>query len=155
MVLIGAGSALLGLVGAHSGALTLLPGLAVVGVGVGLAIPTLTVAAMSAAPPQLGGMVAGTLNTARQLGYALGVAVLGLIFRSTVEGHVSDPGLVGAIVAGHAPRIDPVREAVAAGLRNGYLVAGAAGVLGGMLVLWLVRPSARTHAPSQPVPAHV
>jgi EmrB/QacA subfamily drug resistance transporter len=153
MVLIGIGSALQGVLGADSGALALLPGLAIVGAGVGLAIPTLTAAAMSAAPPQLGGMVAGTLNTARQLGYALGVAVLGLIFRSTVQSQVSDPGLVGAIVAGHAPRIVPVRAAVTAGLHNGYLIAGAAGVVGGLLVLWLVRPAVRAHAPQQPVPA--
>jgi EmrB/QacA subfamily drug resistance transporter len=156
MVLIGIGSALQGVVGADSGALALLPGLAVVGIGVGLAIPTLTAAAMSAAAPQFGGMVAGTLNTARQLGYALGVAALGLIFRTTVEGHVADPGLVGAIVAGQAPRIAPVREAVAAGLRSGYLVAGAAGVVGGLLVLWLVRPAVHSHtAAQQPAPARV
>jgi EmrB/QacA subfamily drug resistance transporter len=152
MLLVGIGAGLQSLVGAGSDALTLLPGLAVVGVGVGLAIPTLTSAAMSAAPPQLGGMVAGTLNTARQLGYALGVAVLGLIFRTTVQSHVTDPGLVGAIVAGHAPRIDPVRDAVAAGLHNGYLVAGAAGLVGGLLVLWLVRPTTRSHTEARPVP---
>jgi EmrB/QacA subfamily drug resistance transporter len=155
LVLIGVGSGLQSVVGADSGALALLPGLAVVGIGVGLAIPTLTAAAMSAAPPQLGGMVAGTLNTARQLGYALGVAVLGLIFRNTVEGHVSDPGLVEAVVAGQAPRVDEVREAVAAGLHAGYLVAGAAGVVGGLLVLWLVRPAARAEAPEPAVPARV
>lgn len=153
LVLIGLGSGLQSVVGADSGALALLPGLAVVGIGVGLAIPTLTAAAMSAAPPQLGGMVAGTLNTARQLGYALGVAVLGLVFRDTVEGHVSDPGLVEAVAAGQALRVDEVREAVAAGLHAGYLVAGAAGVVGGLLVLWLVRPAARAHAPEAAVPA--
>jgi hypothetical protein len=127
----------------------LFAGLALVGVGCGLAIPTLTSAAMSAAPPQLGGMVAGALNTARQLGFALGVAVLGLVFRTTVEGHVTDPGLVGAIVAGQAPRTPDVHEAVVAGLSSGYLVAGIAGLLGGVLVLWLVRASARQHTPAQ------
>ena len=155
LLLIGIGAGLQGLVGASSGARTLLPGLAVAGVGVGLAIPTLTAAAMSAAPPQLGGMVAGTLNTARQLGYALGVAVLGLVFRQTVQGHVTDPRTVGAIVAGKAPRTGAVHEAVAAGLRNGYLVAGAAGLVGGLLVLWLVRPTTHPHAAPKtaPVPA--
>jgi EmrB/QacA subfamily drug resistance transporter len=139
MVLIGAGGWLQSTVGPDSGALTLLPGLAVVGIGVGLAIPTLTAAAMSAAPPQLGGMVAGTLNTARQLGYALGVAVLGLVFKTTVEGQLANPALVGGVVSGQAPRTPEVHAAVAAGLHTGYLVAGAAGVLGGLLVLWLVR----------------
>ncbi|MCE0765494.1 MFS transporter [Pseudonocardia kujensis] len=152
LVLVGVGSGLQSMVGAESGALALLPGLAVVGVGVGLAIPTLTAAALSAAPPQLGGMVAGTLNTARQLGYALGVAVLGLVFRNTVEGHVSDPGLVEAVVAGQAPGTGEVHAAVAAGLHAGSLLAGAAGVVGGLLVLLLVRPTARAHAPQTAVP---
>ncbi|GAA1856090.1 MFS transporter [Pseudonocardia ailaonensis] len=150
MVLIGAGGWLQSMVGADSGALALLPGLAVVGIGVGLAIPTLTSAAMSAVPPQLGGMVAGTLNTARQLGYALGVAVLGLVFRTTVEGHVANPALVGAVVSGQAPRTPEVHAAVAAGLHTGYLVAGAAGILGGLLVLVLVRAT-RPH-PTGPAP---
>jgi hypothetical protein len=98
-------------------------------------------------------MVAGTLNTARQLGYALGVAVLGLVFRTTVEDNVHDQGLAGAAVAGQAPRTREVSEAVAAGLNHGYLVAGALGVLGGLLVLWLVRPSAghgERGAPAEP-----
>ena len=76
MLLIGIGGWLQMLVGPSSGASALLPGLAVAGFGIGLAIPTLTAAAMSAAPAELGGMVAGAVNTARQLGYALGVAVL-------------------------------------------------------------------------------
>jgi EmrB/QacA subfamily drug resistance transporter len=142
LVLIGVGSALQGLVDGGSTAWVLVPGLAVVGIGVGLAIPTLTAAAMSAAPPQLGGMVAGTLNTARQLGYALGVAVLGLVFSHSA-------GDVEALAAGHGAGA----SAVALGLRNGYLVAGAAGVVGGLLVLALVRPVVRAHA--APAPARV
>jgi len=152
LLLVGAGSGLQGLVHGDSTAWALVPGLALVGIGVGLAIPTLTAAAMSAAPPQLGGMVAGTLTTARQLGFALGVAVLGLVFRSTIADSVSDEGLVEAIVAGHAPRTTLVQDAVAAGLRDGYLVAGAAGVLGGLLVLALVRPHPTTPPPRTPHP---
>jgi hypothetical protein len=142
MLLVGAGSGLQALVSADSSQWVLLPGLAVVGIGVGLAIPTLTAAAMSAAPPQLGGMVAGTLNTARQLGFALGVAVLGLVFQHSA-------GDVEALAAGHGAAAD----AVADGLRNGYLVAGAAGLVGGLLVLALVRPVVRAH--QAPVPARV
>jgi MFS family permease len=138
---------------ADSSAWVLVPGLAVIGIGVGLAIPTLTAAAMSAAPPQLGGMVAGTLNTARQLGFALGVAVLGLVFGTTVTGRVSAPGIVAAISSGQAPRTAEVAAAAADGLRNGYLVAGIAGVLGGLLVLALVRPMASQHPEQPKIPA--
>lgn len=143
MVLIGVGGWLQMLIGQDSGPSALLPGLAVVGVGIGLAIPTLTAAAMSAAPTELGGMVAGAVNTARQLGYALGVAVLGLVFRTTVEHHAHDPGLIAAAAAGQAPRTDSTAAAIVAGLDTGYLLAGAVGVLGGLLVLWLVRPEPR------------
>ncbi|WP_218129963.1 MFS transporter [Pseudonocardia oroxyli] len=132
LLLVGVGSGLQALVREDSSQWVLLPGLAVVGIGVGLAIPTLTAAAMSAAPPQLGGMVAGTLNTARQLGFALGVAVLGLVFQRSA-------GDVESLAAGHGA----VAGAVAEGLRHGYLVAGAAGLLGGLLVLALVRPTVR------------
>jgi EmrB/QacA subfamily drug resistance transporter len=153
LVLIGIGSGLQALVRADSSAWVLVPGLAVIGIGVGLAIPTLTAAAMSAAPPQLGGMVAGTLNTARQLGFALGVAVLGLVFGTTVTGRVSAPGIVAAISSGQAPRTAEVAAAAADGLRNGYLVAGIAGVLGGLLVLALVRPMASQHPEQPKIPA--
>lgn len=88
-------------------------------------------------------MVAGAVNTARQLGYALGVAVLGLVFRTTVEHHAHDPGLIAAAAAGQAPRTDSTAAAIVAGLDTGYLLAGAVGVLGGLLVLWLVRPEPR------------
>jgi hypothetical protein len=35
---------------------------------------------MSAVPPRSGGMAAGAVSTARQLGYAFGIAVLGSVF---------------------------------------------------------------------------
>lgn len=132
MLLVGAGALLQAVVDGDSTRLALLPGLAVAGVGVGLAIPTLTAAAMSAVPHERGGMVAGALNTARQLGYALGVAVLGLVFRRAVPAGTE-------LAPGRAAQ--PVRDAVAAGLHDGYLVAGVAGLAGGLLVLALVRPA--------------
>jgi Na+/melibiose symporter-like transporter len=40
---------------------------------------------MAAVPPQQGGIAAGAVNTARQLGLALGVAVLGTVFRAGAD----------------------------------------------------------------------
>lgn len=109
---IGVGCWLQTLIGPDSSALALIPGLVVTELGVGLAIPTLTAAALSTAPPELGGMVAAALNTARQLGFALGVAV-GLIFRTTVEQRSGDPDLVATVAAGQAPRTPEISDAVA------------------------------------------
>lgn len=81
---IAAGLALIGLGGlvqtvqlsGAAGWPALLAGLLIAGVGVGLGAPTLASSAMSAVPVQRGGMSAGAVNIARQLGLALGVATL-------------------------------------------------------------------------------
>ncbi|MEO8888288.1 MAG: MFS transporter, partial [Jatrophihabitantaceae bacterium] len=69
LLFIGAGG-VLGAILVHGSAswVALLPGFAVMGVGVGLATPTLGSAAMGAVDPRRGGMAAGAVNTARQLG---------------------------------------------------------------------------------------
>ena len=80
--IIGGGLVLIGLGGLISAALVhgsaswpaLVPGFLVLGVGVGIATPTLSSAAMSAVPVERGGMAAGAVNTARQLGFAFGIA---------------------------------------------------------------------------------
>ncbi|WP_293774422.1 MFS transporter, partial [Sporichthya sp.] len=68
LLLIGAGG-IVGAVMVHgdAGWPALVPGFLVVGIGVGLATPTVGSAAMAAVPPQRGGMAGGAVNTARQL----------------------------------------------------------------------------------------
>ena len=53
-----------------------LPGLLITGIGVGLALPVLISASATALPPQRFATGSGVLNMARQIGAALGVAVL-------------------------------------------------------------------------------
>ena len=55
----------------------LIGGLVALGVGMALTMPSMTAAAVQAAPVQYAGVASGMLNTARQIGGALGVAVLG------------------------------------------------------------------------------
>ncbi|WP_051966975.1 MFS transporter [Kitasatospora mediocidica] len=163
MLLIGAGALLQSTVGAGSSWTALLPGLALTGVGVGLATPSLAAAAMAAVPVERGGMAAGAVNTARQLGNALGIAVLGAVFQDKVlaelrasAGALTDPkttadaltgGRAAAVIARTAPEhraavSQLVHEVFAAGLRQTFLVAGAMGLVGGVIVLLLVRRSA-------------
>ena len=58
--------------------------IAFIGVGMGFAMPTLSAASMASLPPQVRGVGSGSLNTLRQVGFTLGVAVLVAIFTHTV-----------------------------------------------------------------------
>jgi DHA2 family methylenomycin A resistance protein-like MFS transporter len=58
---------------------------ALVGAGLGLSLPALTAAGMSALPADIRGLGSGVLNTARQLGFLLGVAVLVAVFSHTMQ----------------------------------------------------------------------
>ena len=57
----------------------LLPALVLMGVGAGLAFPSLMTVAMSAATPEDSGLASGLVNTSQQVGGALGLAVLATI----------------------------------------------------------------------------
>lgn len=59
-----------------------------VGVGLGLSLPALTAAGMSVARDEMKGAAAGVLNTARQIGFLLGVAILVAVFAHTMAGAV-------------------------------------------------------------------
>jgi MFS family permease len=147
MLLIGAGSLLLGLlVDADAGWLALIPGYLVIGLGVGLVMPTLSSSAMAAVPLRSGGMAAGSLTTARQLGFAIGVAILGTVFASRVTDHLGSSAAGHAVAGGQAARLSgqipeaAIRSAAAAGLDAGYLISGAVGIVCALVVFALVRP---------------
>jgi hypothetical protein len=163
------------LVSADSTWRVLVAGLAVLGVGVGMANPTLAAAALAAVPRERSGMASGAVNTARQLGFAVGVAVLGTVFTTGATSALRDAGapnpsrLASALSAGQAPKIlaaanpaargqlaDLLSSGYADGLRDVFLACGIGGVVGGLLVLWLVRaaaPTAPTVRDSTPQPA--
>jgi EmrB/QacA subfamily drug resistance transporter len=64
----------------HSTWTALLPGLLLMGIGVGLANPAIASIALAVVPPQRVGMASGISNTFRIAGLAAGVAVLGAVF---------------------------------------------------------------------------
>ncbi|MEU2040864.1 MFS transporter [Nocardia niwae] len=86
LVVVGLGSWLLMLVGAESSWVALVPGFVVIGIGIGVNAPALVSVGMAAVAPEQAGTAAGAVNTARQLGLALGVAVLGTVFRGVATG---------------------------------------------------------------------
>jgi EmrB/QacA subfamily drug resistance transporter len=64
----------------------MLPGLLILGVGIGLANPTVTYAALGVVPATHSGMAAGVNNTFRQVGIAIGIAVLGTLLPARIDG---------------------------------------------------------------------
>ncbi|MBF6329586.1 DHA2 family efflux MFS transporter permease subunit [Nocardia transvalensis] len=116
LVVIGVGTGLLGVIDTESSWSALLLGYVVVGVGVGVMAPALVAVGMAAVPPQQSGTAAGAVNTARQLGLALGVALLGTVFRSA---------------AGDGYRI--ALPQFVSGLDAAVAVASGAGILLGVL----------------------
>ena len=57
---------------------------AFLGVGMGLATPTLSAASVAALPPRVRGVGSGSLNTMRQVGFTIGVALVVAIFSHAV-----------------------------------------------------------------------
>ncbi|MBL1096319.1 MFS transporter [Streptomyces coffeae] len=169
LLLIGAGALLnAALLEPGSGWEVLVPGMITAGLGVGLAMPVLVSAALDAAPPERAGMASGAVNTFRQLGYALGIAVLGTVFASRVREVVDADGTVPprsagqaaeAISGGHADAVIAaappgqrdaartlVHESFVTGLDRICLISGITALAAGLLVLAVVR--------GRPAPAH-
>jgi EmrB/QacA subfamily drug resistance transporter len=164
--IIGTGVLLVGIGGLVAAALVhgsarwaeLIPGFVLVGIGVGIATPTFSNAAMAAVPVQRGGMAAGAVNTGRQLGFALGIAALGSVFEARAQHvlsgrHVPAPAEIArALSGGQAPSVLHNAPAAARGQLNSalhaaavdgvqwvFLISGITGVLAGIAVLALVR----------------
>jgi len=61
----------------HTPYLAMLAGLIVMPIGIGLAVPAMTTALLASVEKERSGLASGVLNSVRQSGGALGVAVLG------------------------------------------------------------------------------
>ncbi|MFI6761729.1 MFS transporter [Micromonospora sp. NPDC050417] len=137
----------------------LIPGLAVIGVGVGLATPILGSVSMSLVPPERGGMAAGAVNTTRQLGFAFGVAALGSVFAARAQSSLAADGVpdaqqtAHAIAGGQTPALlhsapaqgrqlldSAAHAASVTGVQATFAVAGVVGILAALLVVILMRP---------------
>jgi DHA2 family methylenomycin A resistance protein-like MFS transporter len=72
-------------------------GLAAAGFGVSLALPALTTAVITLAPPGAAGSAGGLLNAVRQVGATLGVAALGAFLTLPPAGPRADHGMARAL----------------------------------------------------------
>ena len=80
--------------GGHLTGWDLAPATAVIGLGQGMALPSLIGAALSHVPPERAGAAAGILTTAQQFGAASGVAIIGAVFYTRLG-----PGRASAVKA--------------------------------------------------------
>ncbi|HEV2872148.1 MAG TPA: hypothetical protein VG409_12095, partial [Actinomycetota bacterium] len=69
-----------------AGQLLCAAGLLLLGVGIGLANPAVTYAARGVVPAPRSGVASGVNNTFRQVGIAIGIAVLGTLLPARIEG---------------------------------------------------------------------
>jgi EmrB/QacA subfamily drug resistance transporter len=68
----------------------LLPALLVTGTGMGMTFAPMTAAAMSQVPTRISGSASGILNTSRNIGQLLGIAVLGSVLQSRLGLHAGE-----------------------------------------------------------------
>jgi DHA2 family methylenomycin A resistance protein-like MFS transporter len=104
-----------------------LPGYVLVGVGYGAAVPAISAVAMGAIEVERAGVASGVLNTARQVGSALGLATLGSIATAVAAGSLTES------------------DNLVSGMRAAMLVAGAFALAASALTL-LAQPRAKRHA---------
>jgi EmrB/QacA subfamily drug resistance transporter len=103
-------------------ALHVLPGFLVLGVGMGLVFPGVTVTALSQVPAEEAGLASGFIATSHEIGAALGVAVLAAI----------------AATAGDITTL----AGITAGYEDGFIAAAGIAAALGAIALWRV-PSIR------------
>jgi EmrB/QacA subfamily drug resistance transporter len=100
LVLVAGGAVLLARATANASFATdVLPGLVVIGLGVGMVFVPVSVTAMAGIPPQHAGLASGFLMTGHEVGAALGVAVLSAV-ASTAGGLASATGVVDGFPRG-------------------------------------------------------
>ncbi|TMM09049.1 MAG: DHA2 family efflux MFS transporter permease subunit [Actinobacteria bacterium] len=96
-------------ISAHRDYLGILPALILMGVGMGAAFPSLSVGSMGSVPGQEVGLASGIVNMSRQLGFALGIAVLVAVFTGAISNNIPKATARAAQVTKQA-RLPPARQ---------------------------------------------
>jgi len=87
------------------------------GGGVGFSMPTLSAAAMGSLPPQVAGVGSGALNTLRQVGFSVGLAIVVALFSGTIADNVVNASREAAKVVQDDPTLPTeAKKAITAGL---------------------------------------
>ena len=110
----------------HSDFWTLLPSMILGGVGMAMTMSPMTSAAMGAVPVDKAGVGSGVLNSFRQVGGSLGIAVMGAIVASYLPAHVS-------------PRSPAAAQGFVNGLHAGFAVGGVIALAAAVVAVVTVR----------------
>ena len=117
---------------AHTTFLHLLPGLVLGGLGMGMTMTPVTAAAMSSVPVDKAGVGSAVLNSMRQVGGSLGIAVMGAIVA-----HVT----ASSLAAG-----DPQPVAFLHGFHDSLRIASGIALAGAVVATLAIRTHAGQHA---------
>ena len=90
-------------IGTAGSLVALVPGLVLVGAGIGLCFTPLTSTVLKNVDPARAGSASGAMSTMQQVGYALGVAITGVVYFGATDGGV-----------GHAFELSLIQLAVVA-----------------------------------------
>jgi EmrB/QacA subfamily drug resistance transporter len=135
LALIVLGLGLLALLPTHANYfLNILPGLLLIGIGSGVATPSVFGIALAEATESDSGLRSGLVNMTQQVGAALGLAVIAPIAASVTK---------GALHNGHG-----VAEALTTGYRTGFLVGGGITAVGLVLAVTILQRETPRTAPS-------
>ena len=131
MLIAGAGLALMTMISVGGSYWTeVLPGLVVMGLGLGLTFMPLTMLATYGSDAEDAGLASGLLNASQQVGGSLGLAVLSTLAASQVTSHLA--GL------GHPPTALDQAAAAVSGYRAAFIAAAALMFVGAFLLSVLI-----------------
>lgn len=161
-VVAAAGAALLTFVNVTTSFAVVAIAFALAGAGFGAFVPVVTHVAMGAVPAGLTGMASGLLNTARQVGTSVGLALLGFVAanRTLAEWqrhtqHAASAAQASEVVAGRVNSVGNAlgpahRQAAVTSFEHGYHWAvgvGAVFLVVGAMVAWRTFPRRETGDP--------
>jgi len=117
------------------------PGLIVLGMGMGATFVSVSIAATDGVPHHESGLASGILNTAQQIGGAVGLAVLTGVATSATHSYLANL---------HArPGQGDVAAAMVHGFQKGYLVAATFGIVASLIATLVLRQRADQTDPGQ------
>jgi EmrB/QacA subfamily drug resistance transporter len=124
-----------------SGFLYMLPGMVLVGAGLGLSFVPLTVTAVSRVVPEESGIASALLNACQQIGGSLGLAILVTVSTSSIKHGLVSHGLPASAVTQRSKGVIPefVQEILVHGWTTAFLVAVVFAGIAGVTALAAIR----------------
>ncbi len=128
------GTFLLSRIGAGTGQLTLIVNLTLMGIGMGLSIPSFLIAVQTSVPQRVLGTATSTLQFSRSIGGTLGVSVMGAVLSFRL-GAALRAGGVDPAVASVSRLLDPLVRSTTTPAVEGMVKNALAGAIQGVFLI--------------------